>query len=34
MATEREKMLAGALYEPLDPEPAAGRERARDLAKP
>jgi hypothetical protein len=31
MASEREKMLAGALYDPLDPELVAGRERARDL---
>jgi maltose O-acetyltransferase len=31
MATEREKMLAGELYEPLDPDLVAGRERARDL---
>jgi len=31
MPTEREKMLAGELYDPLDPELAAGRERARDL---
>jgi maltose O-acetyltransferase len=31
MPTEREKMLAGALYDPMDPELAAGRGRARDL---
>ena len=31
MATEREKMLAGELYNPLDPELVAARERARDL---
>jgi maltose O-acetyltransferase len=31
MPTEREKMLAGELYDPLDPELVAGRERARDL---
>jgi maltose O-acetyltransferase len=31
MATEREKMLAGELYDPLDPELVAGRTRARDL---
>ena len=31
MLTEREKMLAGELYDPLDPELVAGRERARDL---
>jgi maltose O-acetyltransferase len=31
MRTEREKMLAGELYDPLDAELVAGRERARDL---
>src|SRR5436190_6057280 len=31
MQTEREKMLAGELYDPLDAELVAGRERARDL---
>jgi maltose O-acetyltransferase len=31
MRSEREKMLAGELYDPLDAELAAGRERARDL---
>ena len=31
--TEREKMLAGELYDPLDPELAAGRARARDLCQ-
>ena len=31
MKTEREKMLAGELYDPLDPELVAARERARDL---
>lgn len=31
MPTEREKMLLGELYDPLDPELAAARERARDL---
>ena len=31
MPTEREKMLAGDLYDPLDPELVRGRERARDL---
>jgi maltose O-acetyltransferase len=31
MQNEREKMLAGALYDPMDPELVAGRERARDL---
>jgi maltose O-acetyltransferase len=29
--TEREKMLAGELYNPLDPELVAARERAREL---
>jgi maltose O-acetyltransferase len=29
--TEREKMLAGELYDPLDPELVRARERARDL---
>src|SRR5690349_5018515 len=31
MPTEREKMLAGALYDPLDPELVRARDRARDL---
>lgn len=31
MQSEREKMLAAALYDPMDPELVAGRERARDL---
>jgi maltose O-acetyltransferase len=31
MATERDKMLAGQLYNPLDPDLVASRERARDL---
>ena len=31
MPTEREKMLAGALYDPLDPDLVRARERARDL---
>ncbi|SDM19456.1 maltose O-acetyltransferase [Catalinimonas alkaloidigena] len=31
--TEREKMLAGALYDPHDPELVQGRERARDLCQ-
>jgi len=31
MSTEREKMLAGELYDPMDPELVAGREHARDL---
>ena len=29
--TERQKMLAGEMYDPFDPELVAGRERARDL---
>jgi maltose O-acetyltransferase len=33
MTTEREKMLAGELYNPLDPELVAARERARDLCR-
>lgn len=33
MPSEREKMLAGALYDPLDPELVAGREYARDLCQ-
>src|SRR6476659_3042661 len=31
MTTEKEKMRAGELYDPLDGELVAGRERARDL---
>lgn len=31
--TEREKMLAGELYDPFDPELAAARERARNLCQ-
>src|SRR5690349_16086243 len=31
MSTERDKMLAGELYDPLDPDLVAARERARDL---
>jgi maltose O-acetyltransferase len=31
MRSEREKMLAGELYDPLDPELSAARARARDL---
>ena len=31
--TEREKMLAGELYDPLDPDLVAGRTRARDLCQ-
>ena len=30
MQTEREKMIAGELYDPMDPELVAARERARD----
>jgi len=33
MRTEREKMLAGELYDPLDPELVRSRERARDLCQ-
>ena len=33
MATEREKMLAGEMYDPLDPELVASRRRARDLCQ-
>jgi maltose O-acetyltransferase len=33
MKSERQKMLAGELYDPLDPELVAGRERARDLCQ-
>jgi maltose O-acetyltransferase len=33
MRSEREKMLAGELYDPLDPALVAGRERARDLCQ-
>ena len=33
MASERQKMLAGELYDPLDPELVAARERARDLCQ-
>jgi maltose O-acetyltransferase len=31
--SERDKMLAGDLYDPLDPELVAGRDRARDLCQ-
>ena len=31
--TERQKMLAGEMYDPLDPELVSGRERARDLCQ-
>src|SRR5574339_171260 len=33
MPTEREKMLAGEMYDPFDPELVRGRERARDLCQ-
>src|ERR1700676_573639 len=33
MRTEREKMLAGELYDPLDPELVQSRVRARDLCQ-
>jgi maltose O-acetyltransferase len=33
MKSEREKMLAGELYAPMDAELVAGRERARDLCQ-
>jgi maltose O-acetyltransferase len=33
MTTHREKMLAGELYDAMDPELVAGRERARDLCQ-
>lgn len=33
MPTEREKMLSGELYNPLDPELVAARDRARDLCQ-
>src|SRR3954454_13201552 len=33
MRTEKEKMLAGELYDPLDPELSRARERARDLCQ-
>ena len=33
MSSEREKMLAGELYDPLDPELVASRVRARDLCQ-
>ena len=33
MPSEREKMLAGELYDPLDPELVAARARARDLCQ-
>ncbi|MDG3008143.1 sugar O-acetyltransferase [Paludisphaera mucosa] len=33
MPTEREKMLAGSMYDPFDPELVTARDRARDLCK-
>jgi maltose O-acetyltransferase len=33
MLSERDKMLAGELYDPLDPELVAGRVQARDLCQ-
>ena len=33
MRTERDKMLAGELYDPLDPELVRARDRARDLCQ-
>jgi maltose O-acetyltransferase len=33
MSTEKDKMLAGELYNPLDPELVRARERARDLCR-
>jgi maltose O-acetyltransferase len=33
MTTERQKMLAGEMYDPLDPERVAARGRARDLCQ-
>ena len=33
MGSEREKMLAGELYDPFDPDLVAARERARDLCQ-
>jgi len=33
MKTEKEKMLAGELYDPLDPQLIVERQRARDLCK-
>jgi hypothetical protein len=34
MPSEREKMLAGALYDPLDPELVAGRSAPATCARP
>ena len=33
LLSERDKMLAGELYDPLDPELVAARDRARDLCQ-
>jgi maltose O-acetyltransferase len=33
VTTERQKMLAGEMYDPFDPELVKGRERARDLCQ-
>jgi len=33
MESERQKMLAGELYDPLDPELSAARARARELCR-
>src|SRR4051812_47683255 len=33
MRSERDRMLAGELYDPLDPDLVAGRDRARDLCQ-
>lgn len=33
MSTERQKMLAGEMYDPFDPELVAARTRARDLCR-
>jgi maltose O-acetyltransferase len=33
MDTELQRMLAGQLYNPLDPDLVAARERARDLCR-
>lgn len=33
MRSQKEKMLAGELYDPLDPDLVRARERARDLCQ-
>lgn len=33
IVTERQKMIAGELYDPMDPELVTGRDRARDLCQ-